>query len=68
MDPRTSFVSQAEACRILGVARRRFLRILPHVDVRVYQLPGAEPRYHKGDIQRIAAEAVRSLEPETATA
>jgi hypothetical protein len=52
------FIGAAEAREIIDRDGNFLTRLVKRGEIRVYRLPGSYPKYHKGDLVRVAREAM----------
>ncbi len=57
------FIARHDAMTIMGATHNMLARLVEAGHVRTYRLPGGRQRYHRGDCERIAAEALAQAVP-----
>lgn len=65
---RSDYVSGRQAAVTLGVSWNRWTMIRGEIPVRRWELPGVPPRYHRGDLLKLARGAFKEPAAEPATA
>ena len=53
------YVSISEFTRIVGCSRNYVTKAAAMASVRIRQVPGLPPRYHRGDVEALAAETYK---------
>jgi hypothetical protein len=57
------WITKAHAARVLGVHRECADRVMAEAGVRVYRLPGTNPRFHRGDVEEVRRKAIGGGRP-----